>query len=72
MVCARINAKGGVKCAKHQTHIVQQSQSKTCQKSKSICLGAKLFLFFAVRGPAPPNAPGISLAPSSGTELRPE
>jgi hypothetical protein len=37
--------------------------------------GARAVVLFVSRfgaGPAPPNAPGVSLGPSTGTELRPE
>ena len=56
--------KGAVRC---QTHVVQVAPSYGRQKSESSCLGPKLI--FAARfraGPAPPNAPGISLGPSTG------
>ena len=57
--------KGAVRC---QTHIIQVAPSYKRQKKSVTRLGA--LLFFAARfraGPAPPNAPGISQAPSTGT-----
>ena len=56
--------KGAVRC---QTHIIQVAPSYKRQKKSVTRLGA--LLFFAARfraGPAPPNAPGISQAPSTG------
>ena len=66
MVCLSAGErKGAVRC---QTHVVQVAPSyKRQKKSQSSRLGA--LLFFAARfraGPAPPNAPGISLGPSTG------
>jgi len=65
MVCLSAGErKGAVRC---QTHVVQVAPSYGRQKSESSCLGPKLI--FAARfraGPAPPNAPGISLGPSTG------
>ena len=65
MVCLSAGErKGAVRC---QTHTSKSHHLTTRQKSESSRLGPKLL--FAARfraGPAPPNAPGISLGPSTG------